>query len=193
MNTPVSESLALQSLALRLEAQEAKLPVVTSPPARLAEASSVGRQITELGHLIAEIGQAIEARVAVEPVPEHVLRTAWTYGEVADRMGQTVSALGAATDQLATAAHLGPLRGRRDVDQALATAGQVIEEAVTTAHSELAEARRSIRTSVSIIDAQQTRVEAARARSTGAHPRSTPSTQAAAVAAPVSLPLVRSR
>ncbi|MFF4927083.1 hypothetical protein ACFY4B_41535 [Kitasatospora sp. NPDC001261] len=93
MNTPVSESLALQSLALRVEAQEAKLPAVTSPPARLAEASSVGRQITELGHLIAEIGQAIEARVAVEPVPEHVLRTAWTYGKVADRIGQTVSAL----------------------------------------------------------------------------------------------------
>ncbi|MFG2919061.1 hypothetical protein ACGF0D_40055 [Kitasatospora sp. NPDC048298] len=190
MNTPASESLALQSLALRLEAQGAKLPAVTSLPTHLVEASSVGRQITELGHLIAEMGQAIEARAAAEPVPEHVLRTAWTYSEVADRMGQTVSALGAVTDQLATVARLGPLRGRRDVDQALAAAGQVIREAVSTAHSELAEAGRSIRTTVSIIDAQQARVEAARARSATAAP---PFTQTAAVAASVSLSLGHSR
>ncbi|MFJ6381383.1 hypothetical protein ACIQI7_15490 [Kitasatospora sp. NPDC092039] len=193
MNTPVSESLALQSLALRLEAQEAKLPAVTSLPTRLADASSVGRQITELGHLIAEMGQAIEARAAVEPLPEHVLRTAWTYGGVADRMGQTVSALGAATDQLATLTHLGPLRGRRDVDQALATAGQVIEEAVSTAHSELAEAGRSIRTTVAIIDAQRARFEAARARSAFTSPQSAPSPQAGAPAPAGSLSLVRSR
>ncbi|MFD8783797.1 hypothetical protein [Kitasatospora sp. NPDC059599] len=193
MNTPASESLALQSLALRLEAQDAKLPAMTSLPTRLAEATAVGRQITELGHLITEMGQAIEARVAVDPVPEHVLRAAWTYGEVADRTGQTVSALGALTDQLATLSHLGPLRGRPDVDQALATASQVIDEAVSTAHSELTKAGRSILTTVSIIDTQQARVEAARAHSTGALPRSEPFTMTAAVAAPVSLSLTRSR
>ncbi|MET8539899.1 hypothetical protein ABZW03_04475 [Kitasatospora sp. NPDC004799] len=192
MTTPVSESLALQSLAARLEGQQARLPSSTRLPNRLADAASVSQSVTELGLLIAEMGQAIHTRIALEPAPEHMLRTAWTYGEVVDRIGQAASALGAVTDQLATITHIAPLRGRPDADQALATANQVIEEAVATAHSEFAEARRSIRTAVSIIDAQQARVEAARARSTGDLPRAAPYTQAAAVATPVSPSLVRS-
>ncbi|MDH6709158.1 hypothetical protein P3T27_005904 [Kitasatospora sp. MAA19] len=193
MNTPVSESLALRSLAARLEGQQARLPSSTRLPNRLADAALVSQSITELGLLIAEMGQAIHTRIAVEPAPEHVLRTAWTYGQVVDRMGQAASALGAVTDQLATITHIAPLRGRPDADQALETANQVIEEAVATAHSEFAEAGQAVRTTVRIIDTQHTRAQAARARSAGAPAPAAPPAGAVAAAPPPAPTAARSR
>ncbi|MET8626624.1 hypothetical protein ABZW30_23175 [Kitasatospora sp. NPDC004669] len=56
MNTPVRESLALQSLAARLEGQQARLPSSTRLPNRLTDAASMNQNITKLGLLIAEMG-----------------------------------------------------------------------------------------------------------------------------------------
>ncbi|MFE4972860.1 hypothetical protein ACFRAR_12180 [Kitasatospora sp. NPDC056651] len=49
----------MQSLAARLEAQEAQeasLPSSTQLPNRLTDAALASRSLTELGHLIAEMG-----------------------------------------------------------------------------------------------------------------------------------------
>ncbi|MEV6976924.1 hypothetical protein [Kitasatospora sp. NPDC093806] len=188
MNTPLAESQALDTLAARLVEHRAKLPSAAIP-FELPEPQTTGRQLGELGHLIAETSADFQQRLSAEPPSECGIRAAWAYADVSDRLGQVVSARGAVTGQIAFFAHTHELRDKPDIAAARKTALRVLDLAVSNAQEELDEAVGRLRSESSMITrlAECARLEAAFSRTAPAAvpvARGTSATATAAVRPP---------
>ncbi|MER7750903.1 hypothetical protein [Kitasatospora sp. NPDC097643] len=185
MNSPISEALLLHATATAIDAQREKLPQV-SAPFRLPDPIGVARQTTELGGLIAELGDEYLFRADASAPQEHTTHAAEAFANAIGSVAQAASALGTVAQQLAFVARTANRRGEPGYEDAHTDAGQMIELAVETACDDLAEAAQILRTAASAVSPPPTvqLQRAALARSPGASTASpAPTTTAVALAA----------
>ncbi|WP_033819833.1 hypothetical protein [Kitasatospora sp. MBT63] len=185
MNSPISEALLLHATATVIDAQREKLPQV-SAPFRLPDPIGVARQTTELGGLIAELGDEYLFRADASAPQEHTTHAAEAFANTIGSVAQAASALGTVAQQLAFVARTAGKRGEPGYEDAHTDAGQLIELAVETARDDLAEAAQTLRTAASAVSPPPAvKVQrAALARSPGASTASpAPIATAVAVAA----------
>ncbi len=185
MNSPMSETLLLHATAATLDAQRDKLPTVHAP-FRLPDPIAVGRQITELGGSIVEMGDEYLFRADVSAPQEHTVRTAEAFANAIGSVAQAASALGTVAQQLAFVAHTAGKRDEPAYQEAHTIAGETVELAVETARDDLAEAAQTLRTAASAISPPSVRLrQAALARSPAATSLGAPLTATAVPAAAV--------
>ncbi|WP_157536515.1 hypothetical protein [Kitasatospora mediocidica] len=188
MNSPMSATLLLHATATALDAQRDKLPKVHAP-FRLPDPIAVGRQITELGGSIVEMGDEYLFRAEVSAPQEHTVLAAEAFANAIGSVAQAASALGTVAQQLAFVAHTASKRGEPAYENAHTIAGETVEFAVETARDDLAEAAKTLRTAASAISPPSVQLrQAALARSPAPSPSGAPPT--ATTAAPVSAPAV---
>ncbi|MEE1786911.1 hypothetical protein PUR71_28995 [Streptomyces sp. SP17BM10] len=187
MNSPMSEALLLHATATAIDAQRAKLPQV-SAPFRLPDPVSVGRQITELGGSIVEMGDEYLFRADESAPLEHTVLTAEAFANAIGSVAQAASALGTVAQQLAFVARTADKRGEPSYEDAHTIAGELVEHAVETARDDLAEASQILRNAASAISPPSVRLQqAALSRSTpaGRDGHHAPLVQHSTAAAPV--------
>ncbi|WP_441245281.1 hypothetical protein [Kitasatospora sp. McL0602] len=189
----MSETLLLHATAASLDAQRDKLPTVHAP-FRLPDPIAVGRQITELGGSIVEMGDEYLFRAEVSAPQAHTVRAAEAFANAVGSVAQAASALGTVAQQLAFVAHTAGKRGEPAYEDAHTIAGETVEFAVETARDDLAEAARTLRTAASAISPPSVQLRrAALARSPAAAFSGAAPTTAAAAAAPAQLVPGRAR
>ncbi|MEU8927981.1 hypothetical protein AB0D10_44985 [Kitasatospora sp. NPDC048545] len=135
MNTPFDESLALRTRANALQQHEALLPA--TGPTQIPDAVRIGRQISELGTLIRELGEEFSDRAAKQPAPGHAIPAAMAYAEAIGSLGEASAALGTVAHQLGFLCQTAENRHLPWVREGRKDAVRVIEDAVETARDEV--------------------------------------------------------
>ncbi|MEV7121211.1 hypothetical protein [Kitasatospora griseola] len=174
MTSSTTESQALDSLADRLAAHRAALPSAAIP-FQLPEPAVVGRQLRELGLLIAKTTMNFQSWIATEPPSESSARAASAFAATTDHLGQVVSALGSIASQNAFFARTEAFRDQPDVAASRKTVLRVLDLAVSNAQEELDEAIGHLRAESKVITrlAELARLEAALTRTAPAGPATT--------------------
>ncbi|WP_327748053.1 hypothetical protein [Streptomyces europaeiscabiei] len=168
-NTPISDALALRATASTFDAQRGKLPV-PGDPRRSPDAVAVARQISELGKLIANLGDEVLFRAAGQDQAPHTARVITSFAAAVEPAGEAASALGAVAHQLAFLNQTESLRDQPDARDAREAAVRVMEDALATADAALRDGANSLHAASATVSPPSVRLQAARSRSTTAVP-----------------------
>ncbi|MFD4944620.1 hypothetical protein ACFWNT_19320 [Streptomyces sp. NPDC058409] len=183
-NTPISDALALRATASAFDAQRGKLPV-PGDPHRSPDSVGVARQISELGNLIADLGDDVLFRAADRDQEAHTARVITSFAAAVGPAGEAASALGAVAHQLSFLDQTEHLRDQPDAQDAREAAARVTEDALNMANTALREAADSLHAASATVLPPSVRLQAARSRSTTAAPApASPPATAPAAAAP---------
>ncbi|MFG3289815.1 hypothetical protein ACGF3G_13565 [Streptomyces sp. NPDC048179] len=163
-NTPISDALALRATASAFDAQRGKLPV-PGDPHRSPDAVAVARQISELGKLIADLGDEVLFRAADQDLAPHSARVITNFAAAVEPAGEAASALGAVAHQLAFLNQTENLRDQPDARDAREAAARVMEEALATADAALHDGSNSLHSASAAIAPPSVRLQTARSRS----------------------------
>jgi hypothetical protein len=163
-NSPLSDALALRATASAFDAQRGKLPVPADPH-RSPDAVAVARQISELGKLIAELGDEVLLRAADQVQAPHTARVITNFAAAVEPAGEAASALGAVAHQLAFLNQTESLRDQPDARNAREAAVRVMEEALATADAALHDGANSLHSASATVSPPSVRLQAARSRS----------------------------
>ncbi|MFM9706532.1 hypothetical protein [Streptomyces galilaeus] len=90
-NTPISDALALRATASAFDAQRGKLPV-PGDPHRSPDAVAVALQISELGKLIADLGDEVLFRAAGQDQAPRTARVITSFAAAVEPAGEAASA-----------------------------------------------------------------------------------------------------
>ncbi|MGW4031682.1 hypothetical protein ACWEFL_20625 [Streptomyces sp. NPDC004838] len=166
LDTPLSDALALRATASAFDSHRGKLPV-PGDHHRSPEAIAVSRQISELGALIAKLGDEVLSLVTGRERTPHTTRVIAEFAAAVQPAGEAASALGTVAHQLAFLARTDHVRDQPDARDAREAAVQIVAESLQTADAALYDAANSLyAASVTISPPLVERLQAARSRST---------------------------
>ncbi|MFD8916034.1 hypothetical protein [Streptomyces sp. NPDC059575] len=179
-DTSSSDAAALRATASSFDAVRGKLPIAGDPD-RPLDGVTVGRQLSAVGMLLADLGDEVLFRAADQRRDGHTGPAIMGFAAAVRPACQAASALAAAAHRLSArdqSKHLGDEPVPEEYDQL------VMGNALGIADEALRKTSEGLRAAAAAISPSSARAEAARSRSTTAAPPPTPPPPAVPPAAP---------